>query len=330
MAKAAVGAQVALPLLAALFAAANGFGGPALVLAAVAALTAAVFWVWRDRVELCARLLALASAALAETPALVAVSLASDAASLAAAGGLGLFAAAAAANGKVVRIDAAAASGGSGGQGGGPVCAWQPAAYAPPLAALASVVALWASLTLAQLKTFVVAGSVSSWYFSAGGSSDDGAPSPLRSSLRAALGPQFGSLSLAGLVLTGTQLLRSAIDALQNAASNNGGEESLAAGCFQFLGAILATLARGALAFLDYLTKFAVVAAAVSGRGLLASGKAATGVLRSAMLDAFGVWCVFFFFFFAFSRLRFFAFFVIFFLHFFPWKPRRSGGGSEF
>lgn len=295
MAKAAVGAQVALPLLAALLAAANGFPGPALALALVGALTAAVFWVWRDRVELCARLLALASAALAETPALVAASLASDAASLAAGGALGLFAAAAAANGKVVRIVAA-----GGGEGGGqgqqqqqPVCAWQPAAYAPPLAALASLVALWASLTLAQLKTFIVAGSVSSWYFSAsvGGGNNTGRVSPLRSSLRAALGPQFGSLSLAGLVMTATQILRSAIDALQNASSNsNNGEESLAAGCLQFLGAVLATLARGALAFLDYLTKFAVVAAAVSGRGLLASGKAATGVLRSAMLDAFGVW----------------------------------------
>ena len=286
MAKAAVGAQMALPLVASLLAALNGFPGPALALALVAALTAAVFYVWRDRVELCARLLALASAALAGTPALVAASLASDAASLAAAGGLGLFAAAAAANGRVVRSELS----GGGGQGGGPVCAWQPAAYAPPLAALASVVAFWASLTLAQLKTFIVAGSVSSWYFAAA-ADGGGSSSPLRSSLRAALGPQFGTLSLAGLVLTVTQLLRSAIDALQNAAASNGnGEVSLAAGCFRFLGAILATLARGALAFLDYLTKFAVIAAAVSGRGLLASGKAATGVLRSAMLDAFGVW----------------------------------------
>ena len=293
MAKLAIGAQIALPAFACFLAAVNGFGGPALAFALVAALTAAVFYVWRDRVELCARLLALASASLAETPALVAVSLASDAAALAVAGGLSVFAAAAVANGKVVRIAGVSSSSSSSGAPPPPpaaACAWQPAAYAPPLAALSSLAALWASLTLAQVKTFVVAGAVSAWYFG-NGTSSSSSSSPLRLSLRAALGPQFGSLSLAGLVLTGTQLLRTAVDALQNAAaSSSSNEESLAAGCFQLLASVLAALARGALAFLDYLTKFAVVAAAVSGRGLLASGRAATGVLRSAMLDAFGVW----------------------------------------
>ena len=287
MAKAAVGAQMALPLVASLLAALNGFPGPALALALVAALTAAVFYVWRDRVELCARLLALASAALAGTPALVAASLASDAASLAAAGGLGLFAAAAAANGRVVRSELS----GGGGQGGGPRLR---------LAARRVRAAAGGSRLRGGFLGVADSGAAQDVY--RGRQRElvvlcrlpptEGAPPP-RCARRCAR--PWARSSAPSPWPDWCSRARSSYGPPSTPCRtpprlNGNGEVSLAAGCFRFLGAILATLARGALAFLDYLTKFAVIAAAVSGRGLLASGKAATGVLRSAMLDAFGVW----------------------------------------
>jgi hypothetical protein len=58
------------------------------------------------------------------------------------------------------------------------------------------------------------------------------------------------------------------------------------------LAALAGSLVSGALSFLQYLTRFAVVAAALAGAPLLASGRAATSLLQRVALSAVAVWYV--------------------------------------
>ena len=269
---AAVGAQVGAPLAGAALAAANGLSaGLVLALLLSAGLTAACAWVWRDQLALCGGLLGVA--ARATTGSLVAASATLSVAGAAASALLGAGALAGVANGQL------AASAG----GGGPACKWQPAPLAPAAAALCALAAAWAAAAALASRTFVAAGAAGQWYGAESGGAAAVRGETAWTSLRHAAGPQLGTVAAAGAVTVAADALRAAVD---SATTDADGRPT------GFLAALAASLARGGLAFIEYLTRFAVVAAAISGGSLLASGKSATRLLKSVALSAVAVWYV--------------------------------------
>ena len=271
---AAVAAQVSLPASGAALAAVNGLpAGFSLSLLLAAASTALVAWIWRDQLQLCGRLLGVAAASLAATPSLVGVSVGITLVGGAAGGLFALLAAAGAANGVLVPAVGAPAD--------APACVWQPAPVGVAAAALCALAAAWTIATVAALRTFVAAGATAQWFAAPRGTRR--VVGAAQTSFAAGAGPQLGTCAAAGAVTVAADAVRSAVDAATTR------EDGAPAG---LLAALFSGAARAALALLEYLTRFALVAAAISGQPLLASGKAATTLLRRVALSAVAVWYV--------------------------------------
>ena len=256
----------------------NGLAGPGAGLLGLAALTALALYVWRDEVALCGRLLAVSAAALNALPSLLGVALGVNVVSAVAGLCFVAMTGAGAAVGVVVPNPLREGARSCVDPQGAAVacCAWHPAPWGPPYAALATAAAAWATLTLGQLRVFVTSGAVAQWYYA------HGAP-PAGATLgavRNALGPSFGSIAFGGAVMA-------LCDALRSLASPAPAEDGTQPGVFaQLLGAI----ASGLLTLAEFLTKFATVAIAVSGDGLVEGARGATSLLRRVALSAAGVW----------------------------------------
>ena len=222
---------------------------------------------------MCGRLLGVAAASLAATPSLVGVSVGITLVGGAAGGVFALLAAAGAANGVLVPAVGAAAD--------APACVWQPAPVGVAAAALCALAAAWTIATAAALRTFVAAGATAQWFASPRGTRR--VVGAAQSSFAAGAGPQLGTCAAAGAVKVAADAARAAVDAATT--RDDGAPAGL-------LAALLSGAARAALALLECLTRFALVAAAISGQPLLASGKAATTLLRRVALSAVAVWYV--------------------------------------
>lgn len=157
-------------------------------------------------------------------------------------------------------------------------CAWRPAGAGLAGVAASLTAAAWVFLTLQQVRVFTVAGTVAQWYFSpAGTSSNSGAT---RRSLKHALRASLGTNAFAGAVLALTSAVR------QAASSGGGGGDGNGNGGGSLLGAVAGAFASSAAAVLEYLNKFAVVQAAITGEPLLAAGRRVTDLLGRNLLSA--------------------------------------------
>merc|ERR1719421_1432318 len=225
------------------------------------ALFAGFFAYWmratRDRVELVAKLLGAASTALRDNPHLITTSVfASIGVALAAVAFLSCVYAAFM-NGSIApanftRHDAGACYGGVDGTERVACCVWETDGWVSAYVFFALMVALWTAMLAAEMRTFIIGGSISRWYFAPAGTTRF--VGTTREFVSHALGPSFGSLAFGGLVLTGVTILRNMNERLRR-------ESRGAAVVACVFTALMDCLAE----VIEQVTKFATIQCAITG-----------------------------------------------------------------
>ncbi|CAL8471654.1 g11196 [Coccomyxa elongata] len=280
-------AQVAAPAalgFATLFA---GQVGGGLMLLGLAALGALAFYLWRNEIELCARLLGVAAHGLHDNTGLIVLVVVSKVVLVFLVLPIFGFLFASYTNGVIVpNAERTQVAGHQCRDAQGqsvPCCAWQADGWVPPYMSFASVTMLWTVFLFGQFRIFTISGTIAQWYFAPAGAEDALRGSTLRT-VRFALGPQFGTLSLGAAVLTVIQIMRQALQQAQERRRQEG--ESLA----NVVWSLLACCLQCIWGLIEYITKFATVRAAITGEAFLEAGRNVTQLLTRNFLKAYGVW----------------------------------------
>ena len=256
------------------------------------ALFAAFFAYWmratRDRVELVAKLLGAASTALRDNPHLVTTSVLAGVGSAVALLFFVFCIMEAWYNGTVVANDWVVHQNGKCfdpdeyGPNGSPVpapcCAWRPDGWVPPYVALGVFTLLWTQMVAAEMRTFIVGGSISRWYFAPAGTTRF--VGTTREFVGHAFGASFGSLALGGLVLAGVQILRNLNERARRESR----------GAMAILACLVTAVMDCLAEIIETVTKFATIQCAITGEALCDAGREVTRLLKDNFLSAVRVW----------------------------------------
>ncbi|KAL4430546.1 hypothetical protein ABPG77_005786 [Micractinium sp. CCAP 211/92] len=245
---------------------------PGAVLLLVGAVLAAAWRYWREQIQLTARLLRVSANGLAANPGLVPLVLGLALAGLCAMGPLVVSAGFVLQNGELGPNPA---------RGGSPkcvdaltgkdvpCCVFNTASWASAYLALPWVFTLiWTNLLFHQARIFVVAGTIAQWYFAAPSAATRGA---MMRSVRHAAGPALGTLCFGALVTTLAHIVRRMAENLRRRG---------------VLGLVLSIPLRWVASLVEYLTKYAVIMAAISGEPLVVAGRRAVDLLARNCLEA--------------------------------------------
>lgn len=134
---------------------------------------------------------------------------------------------------------------------------------------------IWASMLVFEIRTFIVAGVATQWYYSPIDATIS-AYASLKRSAGHAFGASCGSLCLGSLVLTWVQILRN----MANQTRQNRNIISVLLGC------ILQCISE----LIEFLTKFATIRCSITGEGFCEAGRNATDILKRNFLNTVGVW----------------------------------------
>lgn len=283
MTKATIYSQIAAPLCLGIALLFNGVVGYSMFMFGMAGLSALLFYLWRREISLASRLLTISAHGLAANPHLITTTFLLNLGALAFLAPLVIFFLIAISNGQLIPNPARGGLDECLDAGGHKTlcCTWQTDKWVGGYSALVMATALWTMFMMNQIRVFVTAGTIGQWYF-APASIDTTATQSTRGntvrSLMHAVTSSFGTVCFGGLVLTISEMVRSASDR----ASREGNMFSI---IFSFIAQCFAGL-------VSYLTKFATVMAAITGEGLFAAGRNVTDLLVRNLLDAFAstVW----------------------------------------
>ena len=262
--------------------AAAGATVPAIVFALLTALTAFVFYLWRDELNLVASLLAVATKGLRDNPHIVTAVVGLQLAAFAWLVPLVGFMMFANMNGAVavsrdavaqdatskVCVDAVGAA--------VDCCAWETEAWVPPYLFLAAVSGIWFVSAALETRLFVIGGAVCQWYFAPVGTSDFSGGVPR--ALGHALGSSFGSVCFGSFVLTMVELARSAAERLRREDRDN------------ILVCIIVTCLECVYAIIEYISKFAMLQASITGEAFCEAAASVTDLLSRNFLTAYGTY----------------------------------------
>jgi len=239
----------------------------------------------RDRVELVAKLLGAASTALRDNPHLITTS---------AFAGVGVALTsvaflscvyAAFMNGSIAPASFAAHDAATGACYGGvdgtervPCCVWETDGWVPVYVFFALLGALWTTMLAAEMRTFIIGGSISRWYFAPAGTTRF--VGTTREFVSHALGPSFGSLAFGGLVLTGVTILRNMNERLRRESR----------GAMAVLACVVTALMDCLAEVIEQVTKFATIQCAITGDAFCDAGREVTRLLKDNFLPAIRVW----------------------------------------
>ncbi|XP_010933324.1 uncharacterized protein [Elaeis guineensis] len=232
-------------------------------------LIAIILWIivanWH-RVELTVRIVRIAAAALASNMSLLAVLPTL---------GLGLlvyftpfvvFLVFSTWNGKVVPKEKERASGEH------YLCVWRQDGWVRAYFALAIITMVWSVAVMVEAQVFVISGTIAQWYFSKEGSKPSRS---ISSSLRNAFGPSFGTLCFSGIVMGAIRVVRAVVDSAK--------KEDVAPG---FVNLVLNCCANFLLSAFDFVNKFTINFAAITGEGYCSSAKMTYELLKRNLLSA--------------------------------------------
>lgn len=271
-----------------------------IVLLALTAITAFVFYLWRNEIELVARLLSVAAKSLQDNPHVITAVVFLKVCLLAVLLPLGAFIAAAYMNGEVAfnpdaGLSPSPSSNASGGKHGGscvstlkdsrgdevPCCVWRTDGWASAYIALASVTALWSVMLAFEARMYTIAGVVAQWYFAAPGTTSF--KGTTLSALRNAAGPSFGSLCFGSLVLTAVSVAREINRNARRDASRQGGRIAVVM-------CLLSSCLDCIYALIEYISKFATIQCAITGAAFCDAARSVSQLLANNFLSAYGVW----------------------------------------
>jgi hypothetical protein len=248
------------------------------------ALFAAFFAYWmhatRDRVELVAKLLGAASTALKDNPHLITTSVFAGLAVIVSSIMFFTCVWGAYMNGSIAPSDYETYRGGKCyyGEEVVPCCEWQTDGWVGPYVVFALLVWLWSHMIAAEMRTFVIGGSISRWYFAPAGTT--AFVGTTREFIGHAFGASFGSLAFGGLVLTGVTILRNLNERLRRESR----------GFMAILACIVTAVMDCIAEIIETITKFATIQCAITGESLLESGREVTRLLKDNFLSALRVW----------------------------------------
>lgn len=151
-------------------------------------------------------------------------------------------------------------------------CAWKQDAWVPAYYALAILTMLWSAAAMVEAQVFVISGTIAQWYFS----KQDSKPNKsMRSSLRNAFGPSFGTVCFSGLLIFVSRVVRAAVDAAS--------QEDVTPGIVNI---ILRCCVNAFLSAVDFLNKFTINFVAITGEGYCAAAQMTYELLRRNLLSA--------------------------------------------
>ncbi|XP_022146202.1 CTL-like protein DDB_G0288717 [Momordica charantia] len=150
-------------------------------------------------------------------------------------------------------------------------CVWKQDKWVPAYYALAILTMLWSAAVMVEGQVFVISGTISQWYFS---KEEGETPSrSIRNSLRNAFGPSAGTVCLSGLLIFVVRVVRAVVDSAR--------QEDIP-GMFNL---ILRCCVNTFLAAVDYLNKFAITFAAITGESYCSSSRMTYELLKRNLLS---------------------------------------------
>ncbi|XP_008235998.1 PREDICTED: CTL-like protein DDB_G0288717 [Prunus mume] len=150
-------------------------------------------------------------------------------------------------------------------------CVWKQDGWVPAYYALAILTMLWSLTTMVEAQVYVISGTVAQWYFT----KEDSTPRRIiRSSLRNAFGPSFGTVCVSGLLLAVVRVVRAVVD---------GARREGAPGMMNFL---LRCCVNALFSAIDFLNKFTINFAAITGEAYCSSARMTYELLKRNLLSA--------------------------------------------
>lgn len=150
-------------------------------------------------------------------------------------------------------------------------CVWKQDSWVPAYFALAILTMLWSLTSMVEAKAYVISGTIAQWYFS----KEDTKPKwSIRSSLRNAFGPSSGTICLSGLLICIVRIVRAAVDSAR--------QEDVPG----FVNLILRCCVNALLSAVDFLNKFTINFAAITGEAYCSSARMTYELLKRNLLSA--------------------------------------------
>ncbi|CAH9125918.1 unnamed protein product [Cuscuta epithymum] len=154
--------------------------------------------------------------------------------------------------------------------GGEYYCGWKQDKWVPAYYALAILTMLWSTTTMIQAQVYVISETIAQWYFC---KDDSSSKKSIRRSIRNAFGPSSGTLCFSGLIVCVVRVVRAVVD---NARQEAPGIVNLS----------LKFCANTLLSTVDFLNKFTINFAAVTGESYCTSAKMTYELLERNLLSA--------------------------------------------
>ncbi|KAI9128258.1 hypothetical protein K1719_001251 [Acacia pycnantha] len=149
-------------------------------------------------------------------------------------------------------------------------CIWKQDSWVPAYFALAILTMLWSATAMEETQIYVISGTVAQWYFS----KEDEAPrKSIRSSLRNAFGPSSGTICLSGLLICVVRMVRAAVDSARNEEASG------------IVNLVLRCCVNALLTAVDFLNKFTINFAAITGEAYCSSARMTYELLRRNLLS---------------------------------------------
>lgn len=150
-------------------------------------------------------------------------------------------------------------------------CVWKQDSWVPAYFALAILTMLWSATAMVEAQVYVISGTIAQWYFS---KDDSKVRKTIRSSLRNAFGPSFGTICFSGLLIAIVRIVRAAVDSV--ASEDAGGIVNL----------ILRCCVNALLSAFEFLNKFTINFSAITGESYCSSARLTYELLRRNLLSA--------------------------------------------
>ncbi|KAF3796430.1 CTL-like protein [Nymphaea thermarum] len=149
------------------------------------------------------------------------------------------------------------------------LCVWKQDRWVPAYYALAIITMIWSMAMMIEAQVYMISGTVAQWYFAKDASMTR---RRIRSSVRNAFGPSFGTVCFSGLLICVVRCVQNIIDSARREDAT--GINLVLQHCIEFL-----------LSAIDFLNKFTIHFVAITGEGYCSASKMTYELLRRNLLS---------------------------------------------
>ncbi|MQL92967.1 hypothetical protein Taro_025607 [Colocasia esculenta] len=151
-------------------------------------------------------------------------------------------------------------------------CAWKQDRWVPAYYTLGFLTMLWSVSMMVEAQVYVISGTIAQWYFSKEGEKPRRS---MRNSLRNAFGSSFGTVCFSGLIMAAIRVVRAIVDSAK--------QEDRGTGIIKM---VLRCCTNICLASFDFVNKFTIIFAAITGEGYCLSAMMTYELLKRNLLSA--------------------------------------------